>query len=169
METAKQKSPFWTFSLTIYGKPGVPPACLTLQDGSGVDVNVFLFALYVASEGRQLTPDDMARIMASIDPWKVSAVVPLRGVRRYLKDLPAGFEAAGIEELRKRVKAVELESERLQQETLFALWPAANLGQACAPAQAGPANVRAYEQALKTTFDAAAVSALLSAFNSIME
>jgi hypothetical protein len=90
-------------------------------------------------------------------------------VRRYLKDLPAGFEATGIEELRKRVKAVELESERLQQETLFALWPAASLGAACAPAEAARANVRAYEQALGATFDAAAVATLLGAFNSIME
>ena len=54
-------SPFWTFSLRIYGQPGVPPACLTLQDEHGVDVNVLLFALYAASCGRQLASYSIRR------------------------------------------------------------------------------------------------------------
>ena len=166
---AKTKSPFWTFSLRIYGQPGVPPACLTLQDGSGVDVNVLLFALYAASCGRGLASADLARIMTSIDPWKLQAVVPLRGVRRFLKDTPAGFEPEGVEELRKRVKAVELESERLQQETLYALWPVNGLGSQMDPAEAARTNASAYESALNAKFDAAAIATLLGAFQNIKE
>jgi uncharacterized protein (TIGR02444 family) len=166
---AKTKSPFWTFSLRIYGQPGVPPACLTLQDGSGVDVNVLLFALYAASCGKGLTSTDLTRIITSIDPWKLQAVVPLRGVRRFLKDTPAGFASEGVEELRKRVKAVELESERLQQETLYAMWPVNGLGNTMDPAEAARTNASAYESALNTKFDAEAIATLLGAFQNIKE
>jgi hypothetical protein len=151
---AKTKSPFWTFSLRIYGQPGVPPACLTLQDGSGVDVNVLLFSLYAAS---------------CIDPWKKQAVVPLRGVRRFLKDTPAGLDAEGVEALRQRVKAAELESERLQQEALFARWPVATLGSGTEPVAAARQNASAYESALGAKFDAAAIATLLGAFQNIKE
>jgi len=34
---------FWAFSLALYGKPGVAPALLGLQDRLGVDVNLLLF------------------------------------------------------------------------------------------------------------------------------
>jgi len=166
---AKTKSPFWTFSLRMYGQPGVPPACLTLQDGSGVDVNVLLFALYAASCGRGLSAADVNRIMASVEPWKNQAVVPLRGVRRFLKDTPEGFEPKGVEELRQRVKAVELEAERLQQETLFALWPDSSLGNAMEPVAAARTNASAYATVLNTIFDAGAVETLLGAFHNIKE
>jgi len=166
---AKTKSPFWTFSLRIYGQPGVPPACLTLQDGSGVDVNVLLFSLYAASCGRGLSVGDVTAIMAFIDPWKKQAVVPLRGVRRFLKDTPAGLDAEGVEALRQRVKAVELESERLQQEALFARWPVATLGSGTEPVAAARQNASAYESALGAKFDAAAIATLLGAFQNIKE
>jgi uncharacterized protein (TIGR02444 family) len=166
---AKTKSPFWTFSLRIYGQPGVPPACLTLQDGSGVDVNVLLFALYAASCGRGLVPADITRIMTSVEPWKAQAVVPLRGVRRFLKDTPTGFEPTGVDELRQRIKAVELEAERLQQETLYALWPIEGLGTPMDPLEASAANAGAYETALNAKFDAGAIGTLLGAFKTIKE
>jgi len=34
----------WRFVLPFYGRAGVSPACLTLQDKIGVDVNIVLFA-----------------------------------------------------------------------------------------------------------------------------
>jgi len=37
--TSASPSSFWTFSLSVYGQPGVPAACLTLQDEGGADVN----------------------------------------------------------------------------------------------------------------------------------
>ena len=38
-------SDFWRFSLSLYRMDGVPPACIALQDGHGLDVNIMLFAL----------------------------------------------------------------------------------------------------------------------------
>ena len=163
-EAKKTASPFWRFSLRIYGTPGVPAACLTLQDGSGVDVNVLLFGLFAASQGRQLASADVAAIAAAIEPWKLQAVVPLRGVRRFLKDTPAGFEAQDIPALRQRVKMMELEAERLQQEVLYSSWPMEALGAPAPSLQAARANVGAYASALGAQFDSGAVDCLLAAF-----
>ena len=37
-------NPFWQFSLDAYQRDGVQPACLSLQDDWGLDVNVLLYA-----------------------------------------------------------------------------------------------------------------------------
>ena len=160
----KTASPFWRFSLSIYGASGVPAACLTLQDGSGVDVNVLLFGLFAASQGRQLATTDVAAIAAAIEPWKLGAVVPLRGVRRFLKETPQGFEQQDIPALRQRVKMMELEAERLQQEVLYSSWPMDKLGVPAPAPEAARANVDAYSAALGAKFDSGAVDCMLAAF-----
>ncbi len=73
-------------------------------------------------------------------------MVPLRTLRRRLKD---GSDLGGAwhrEVFRTRIKAIELEAERLQQEALFGL--AAGLATTAAPSveAAARANVAAYEQ-----------------------
>ena len=78
-------SPFWTFSLALYRTPGVPAACIVLQDECGVDVNVLLFALWLAKEGRALRSDDLAEADLAISAWRNEAVRPLRAVRRFLR------------------------------------------------------------------------------------
>ena len=168
-DPGKIASPFWRFSLRIYGAPGVPAACLTLQDASGVDVNVLLFSLFAASQGRQISAAAVAEIVAAIEPWRLNAVVPLRGVRRFLKDTPAGFEAQDIPALRQRVKMMELEAERLQQEGLYASWPMEALGDPSPAAEAARANVEAYASALRAKFDSSAVETLLGAFVNLGE
>ena len=168
-ESKRTASPFWRFSLRIYGTPGVPAACLTLQDGSGVDVNVLLFGLFAASQGRKLGPADVSAIATAIEPWKLHAVVPLRGVRRFLKETPAGFEAQDIPALRQRVKMMELEAERLQQEVLYSWWPMEALGAPAPATEAARANVDAYASALGAQFDSGAVDCLLAAFVKIGE
>ena len=90
--------------------------------------------------------------------------MPLRGVRRFLKDTPAGFEAQDIPALRQRVKMMELEAERLQQEVLYSSWPMEALGVAAPSFQAAQANVAAYAAALGAQFDSGAVDCLLAAF-----
>ena len=162
-------SPFWTFSLRLYRLEGVPPACLRLQDVSGVDVNVLLFVLFAASRGRLLGAGDVASIRAGIEPWKMAVVVPLRGVRRYLRQCPDGFEPQPADALRQRVKAIELEAERLQQEALYAGWPVETLGQAATPGEAARANIAAYAGALGVIFDPAAVAGMLAAFATLGE
>ena len=157
-------SPFWNFSLSIYSKPGVPAACLVLQDEGRADVNLVLFALYLGRQGRKMTAGDVRKIAQTTEPWRAGIVVSLREARRALKEPPPPFAGPLADALRKSVKAAELESERIQQETLFVTFPEQNLGVAEPDyASACAANVEAYRLYLGTTFDKEAVATLLAA------
>jgi hypothetical protein len=94
-------------------------------------------------------------------------VIPLRGVRRALKTPSALLAAGPAEAFRTRIKAVELEAERLQQEAMHELAQTQALprGQEAPSAEAAArANVAAYAAMLGAGFPAAAVEALLAAF-----
>jgi hypothetical protein len=56
------------------------------------------------------------------------AVVPIRSIRRALKSPPEVIAPEAAESLRTRIKAVELEAERLQQEALYGLAETSRLG-----------------------------------------
>jgi TIGR02444 family protein len=107
-------NPFWDFSLTVYARPGVPAACLDLQDRRGLDVNVLLFAAWAGMAcGVRLSAEELARVDSAVEPWRGEVVRPLRAVRRRVK----GEDAALYEQL----KAAELAAERIQQDRLFAV------------------------------------------------
>ena len=116
-------SPFWDYSIRTYSIPGVAPACLELQNSYGVDVNILLFVMWCASEGRQVSASDVAEITAFIGPWAKRVVLNLRTVRQILKEAGLPVDEAGRERLRNKVKACELDAERLQQECLYARFP----------------------------------------------
>jgi uncharacterized protein (TIGR02444 family) len=162
-KTDAQGSPFWRFSLRFYRQPGVADACIALQDGRGVDVNILLFLLWLAGERRQIAAAEARAVCAAVGSWHDEVVVPLRTLRRRLKDGMPLVERNTVELFRTRIKAVELEAERLQQEALFAL--AASLATAAAPSveAAARANVAAYEAVLAVSLPPAAVDVLLAA------
>lgn len=139
------ESPFWKFSLRFYARPGVAPACIELQDAAGVDINLLFLLLFFAGGERSLTREEVTRIDAAIAPWRNEVVRPLRHVRRALKN---DFGVSGAENLRTEMKRIELESERLQQEALFAMFPAASIGTATPREDAARANLAAYAQYL---------------------
>ena len=109
---------FWAFSLEVYGRPGVAPACLALQDRHGLDVNLLLFCCWAASQGVTLDQRTLAAAEEAVAGWRNQVVKPLRGLRRRLKRDMEGFPAAETAALREKVKAVELDAERLEQTRL---------------------------------------------------
>ena len=113
------KSPFWQFSIKFYAVPGVAQACIELQDQAKVDVNILFFLLWNATQGRAFNAADVAEIERRIGAWRDMAVVPIRNVRRALKSPPPVMAPDAAEGFRTRIKAVELEAERLQQEALY--------------------------------------------------
>ncbi len=157
-------SDFWRFSLSLYRMDGVPAACIALQDNHGLDVNVMLFALWLASKGRELSAGDLREVDEAIAAWRRDVVVALRGVRRHLRQPPEAVDALAAEALRDKVKAVELESERLQQEGLFALRAPEAWGSPAAPDTAGAANLDACAASMGATFSTQAKEALLSSY-----
>jgi len=136
-------SAFWRFSLRFYALPDVAPACLALQDEANVDVNLMLFLLFLAESGRAITRDDVARLDASIAPWRVQVVEPLRALRRRLKSGIDDVPTAASEGLRNMVKKIELEAERLEQGRLENAAP--TLGKPVPRNEAAHANLAAYE------------------------
>ena len=162
-ETKPQGSPFWRFSLRFYRQPGVADACIALQEGSGVDVNLLLYLLWQATQRRAFAAADVASLESQIGPWREATVIPLRGVRRALKVPPALVAAGTAEAFRTRIKAVELEAERLQQEAMYEL--AAPAGpELASPEAAARASVAAYETICAAPFAKPAVETLLNAF-----
>ena len=139
-------SEFWRFSLSFYGDGLVAEACLRLQDEAGADVNMLLFLLWRASNRRSLSQEEITAVDRAIAGWRREVVVPLRGVRRFLKHPPASVEAQAAHDLRQQVKRIELESERLQQEAMAALADEVAAG-APAPSagSAAQASLAAYE------------------------
>ena len=92
-----------------------------MQDQANVDVNILFFLLWNATQGRAFNAADVTEIEHRIGPWREMAVVPIRNIRRALKSPPPVMAPAAAEGLRTRIKAVELEAERLQQEALYDL------------------------------------------------
>jgi len=163
--TSAQGSPFWRFSLRLYRAPGVAEACIALQEGARVDVNLLLFLLWQATQRRAFTAAEVAALDDRVGPWRDTAVVPLRNVRRALKSPPALVASLTAETFRTRIKAVELEAERLQQEAMYELAATAPLGrEAPSSADAARHNVAAYETMRAVAFPRAAVDAVLTAF-----
>jgi len=162
-EPSTAGSPFWRFSLQLYRRPGVADACIALQEEAGADVNLLLFLLWHAAQRRALSVEEVAGLEAKVAAWRERAVIPLRAIRRTLKSPQALVEAGDAEAFRTRIKAVELEAERLQQEAMYGLLRATPLGQvAPSVAEAARANVGAYAVSCAKDFAAPAVEVLLA-------
>jgi uncharacterized protein (TIGR02444 family) len=112
---------FWNFSLQLFAKPGVAPACVALQDGMGLDVNLLLYCCWHGRACRKLDEEDIRRAIASVEGWHRDVVQPLRAVRRRLKTGVPPITAGECEALRRKVNDLELESEHIAQVALEAL------------------------------------------------
>ena len=138
---------FWAFSLRLYGEKGVPEATLVLQDECGADVDIVLYVLWRASGGVCLDEAGVDTAMTAVAAWVQQVVLPLRAVRRALKTRLADVSPTDAEALRSRVKAEELEGERLQHQALERLAPIV----AAMPVDPGPA-LAAYAARLAKPF-----------------
>lgn len=159
----ESKSPFWRFSVKFYQVPGVAPSCIELQDQAGVDVNVLFFLLWLATQNRALNKEQVAEVERSVGPWREMAVVPIRNVRRALKSPPPVLSTEVAEGFRTRIKAVELEAERLQQEALFQIAERGIGSLAASSVEAAKTSVSAYQVVLRP-FPTAPLEAIFSAF-----
>ena len=158
-----QANPFWTFSLGYYRGAGVSEACLELQDNCGVDVNVVLFLLWMASQRRSVATADVKALADKVRPWQIDVIGPIRALRRKLKTDAPLLDKGPAELFRTKIKAIELESERLQQEAMAALAASLATDTASSTAAAARASIAAYQGAIGRPFTAAAVDTLIAA------
>jgi uncharacterized protein (TIGR02444 family) len=109
----------WAFALDFYAKPGIADACLKLQSEAGVDVMMFLVITFAAVRHRiLLTPAEIDRLDEVCCPWREHVVWPLRAIRSRLKSGPPPAPSGDTEQFRAKIKSVELDAERLQNQLL---------------------------------------------------
>jgi uncharacterized protein (TIGR02444 family) len=116
--------PIWEWALAAYARPGVPEACLALQDQHGQNTSLLLWAVWAEAGD----PELLARAAEVTRRWEAAALVPLREVRRALKAPAPPVDDKAREDLRVDVKAAELHAERVLMETLADLAGAASGG-----------------------------------------
>lgn len=106
---------FWRFSLMLYGRPGVAAALIGLQDRAGHNVNLILFAVWLAiGYASRLDVAGVMRARAAIGKLDGDVVLPLRNLRRALKS----DSDHDVQALRQRILALEIASERRVQARL---------------------------------------------------
>ncbi len=119
---AEAHNPFWDFSLAVWGREAVEAACLDLQERHGLDINLLLFCGWAGRRGHALDDAGIARLIEAARPWREATVLPLRRLRRWLKDQSvAPGVAAG--RLRLRIKEDELQAEAIQQDLFVEAMP----------------------------------------------
>lgn len=120
-DTGKQ---FWDFTLKLYGKPGVSPALIGLQDRLGADVNLVLFCCWAATHAIELEDADLAAADQAVRGWRDQVVEPLRGIRNRIKaGIPGGVPTDGAMALRKRVLELEIAGEEIAQHAIATALP----------------------------------------------
>jgi len=116
------------FAITVYRKPEVADACLTLQQELGLDVPVLLFCAWFACNHGELDDKMLAQVIERSRPFSLHVVQPLRQVRRWMKqpaetqqsiDIPANQEA--WQSLREKIKSIEISAELLWLDALQSL------------------------------------------------
>ena len=161
------ETPFWRFSLHFYRQAGVSDACIALQDERGVDVNLLLFLFWLAAGRQRLSAEEVKKLDDSVRDWRNLTIIPIRDARRNLKGAVTLVPPGKQEAFRTKVKAIELDAERLQQEALYDFTKSGPLGTQASPPAAARANVAAYEAVMSMSFAKKAVDVLIAAFDGI--
>lgn len=103
---------FWRFSLEMWRHPSVQNSLLTLQDEFGANVNMLMFASWLALEGRKFDPDSVAQ--SGLSDWNTTMTAPLRALRRQAKSINT--------ELYQSLKNAELAAEQHEQTLLVSTY-----------------------------------------------
>ncbi len=114
------------FALALYAREGVSAACLGLQERLGLDVVLLLFATFLGTEGVAMDGERAAAAGSGVAAWHAEVVVPLRAIRRRLKQGPAPAPGPDTDALRARIQAAEIAAELIglaHLEDLARGWP----------------------------------------------
>jgi uncharacterized protein (TIGR02444 family) len=113
---SSMQNPLWDYATKIYGGQRVESALLELQDRFGFDVNMLLYAAWLAHSQQRLVTEHLIALEALVGEWRDQVVSPLRAARRKLRG------TAGAGELYAGVKALELRAEREQVDRMYAFF-----------------------------------------------
>jgi len=153
---------FWSYSVALYARPEFSDTCLALQDEHGFDVNLLLLCLWLARHRLGLSAATIAGLSDALHPWTQAATAPLRGLRRRLKGMRVEhLGSEDVEQCRIKIKAAELESERIAQKLLVGALANQALFARPSPREAAAASLDAYVRYLDAAPAAPLVGRLL--------
>lgn len=112
---------FWSFSLSFYSETEVKKACLDLQERFDADVNMLLFLLYQAGQGKRLSEAEINRIDQLVHPWRSGIIRHIRAARNNLKQPNDHLTVDEKNTFKSQLMATELQAEKLQQSMLETL------------------------------------------------
>lgn len=110
------------YALSAYRDDGIRKLVLHAQDAYEADVNVILYAAWVGEVGGvQIGLPEIELAVGKTLAWHIEIVRPLRRLRKQLKESPHLTFSDRAAALRDEVKAIELEAEILELDTLNTL------------------------------------------------
>lgn len=116
--------PFWDFSIRVHSHAGVHEACLAMQIGHALDVNILFYCCWRgAAGGSRIPKEDLERIVEGVSGWQNEIVRPIWAARGKLKPRFGDFPVEFTEPLRRALIAAELEAEHTEQLQIAALAP----------------------------------------------
>ncbi|MDX1739153.1 MAG: TIGR02444 family protein [Alphaproteobacteria bacterium] len=118
---AKGENPFWDFSLDLYRAKDVEAHSLSLQDEYGLDVNLVFLLIWAGFQGAKLTDDSVTILVQHAKAWSETSILPLRQLRQKLKCDIGAVATGQSAQFRQKIKDLELEAERIQQDMLYEL------------------------------------------------
>lgn len=131
--TISTNESFWDFSNRVYRHPLTRETLLSLQNTHQLDANLLLFCCWHAHTRGRLAADIIQQALAFSHPWANQVVRPLRAARSWMKHHGPAPYGSGTgtgdmtsrhQQLRERIKALELQAEHLQEDMLESLLPA---------------------------------------------
>ncbi|HVG50915.1 MAG TPA: TIGR02444 family protein [Xanthobacteraceae bacterium] len=161
--TTGSPPPIWDFVLAYYGQKGFSEAAIALQDSSGVDVNMILFLMWMSAQRKTLSTEDARAIGETSHKWQKSVVIPIRAIRRLLKDSAPLVQQETALAYRKKVQALEIEGEQLQLNAMADAAKAVKSGTASSSEQAARDNLTAFSAYTGVTIPPASIDTFLRA------
>lgn len=110
---------FANFSTDVYQHAELAQACLWLQDHKNLNVNVLLYCCWLGFQGIALSQAELQQISIDIAVWETTYVQSLRTQRKKLKQWK-GPEKAAVLQHRQKLKELELDAERVEQQMIVA-------------------------------------------------
>lgn len=155
--------PIWDFVLNYYKQQGVSESAITLQDTIGIDVNMVLFLMWLAGQKRTLAVDDVKRVGETSHAWQRQVVIPIRAIRRLLKENAPLVPQPTALDYRKKIQALEIEGEQLQLNAMAGLLAGLKPGSAPSAGDAARMNLAAFATVTGKPFPQTAVDAFVRA------
>ena len=169
MTTENNASPIWDFVLGYYRQQGVSEAAISLQDSAGIDVNMILFLMWVASQKRTLAAAEVKTVGDKSIGWQHNVVVPVRAVRRLLKENAPLVEQEAALAFRKKVQALEIEGEQLQLMAMASLSQGLKSSSAASTEAAARENLSAFQSVSGKMFPQPAVDGFVNALKAMTD